>query len=259
MKQKNRRGWELLIGVLFVLNLAFPYYVHAASSAGLLYLTPGSGNYNPGDTINIQLRENSGPQVVNVAQINLSYPTSALQFISASNSSAFNIPVTNIGGGGSVQLEEASTSSNTGDQAVASMQFKVLGNGRVSININNSLVLGGGAPVNFTAAGSSYMITSPAAITPEAKSSNPPSPVHVSVPSPSASVSAVVPPTLTLPSKPASFYKMECDFDFNRRVDIFDLTQFLDHYHSHESIYDINNDAKINVLDLSVFISNYNS
>src|SRR5262249_19713978 len=93
-------------------------------------LSPSSGTYTVGNSINVTIYETSaaGDNVQGV-QANLSYNTTDLQFNSVSESgSPFTLVGQSTGGSGLVQVGEASTSTVTGQQLVAVVNFTVLNN-----------------------------------------------------------------------------------------------------------------------------------
>jgi hypothetical protein len=115
----------------------------AGNGGGELYITPPSGNYTVGDTVVFTIREDSSAVAVNAVQANISYPTATLRFLSASTASgAFTTQVQNTGGGGTVQIGAGLLAGSvTGDQIVATVTFRVVGNGSASLAfITGSLI-----------------------------------------------------------------------------------------------------------------------
>lgn len=102
---------------------------------GELYVTPGSGSYAIGSTITMVLRENSFSTAVNSFQANLTYPTDLLQFVSSDTTgTAFEIPLQNTGGSGTISISLASfDGSVTGDQLISTISFTVLAAGTANV------------------------------------------------------------------------------------------------------------------------------
>ncbi len=100
-----------------------------------LYITPATGNYNTGDTVQIAIRVNSQSTEINAVQANLTYPTNRLTYQSMSfTGSPLTTQVQQTGGSGEVRI--ASTilaSSVTGDQLVATVTFTATGAGSASV------------------------------------------------------------------------------------------------------------------------------
>jgi hypothetical protein len=88
----------------------------------------------------LQIWENSYDKTVNAVQANLTYDQAALTFtsIDASNS-AFTIQAVSKGGGGTVTIGRGQTNPLSGNQLVATVNFKVTGtSGKASVNFSSS-------------------------------------------------------------------------------------------------------------------------
>lgn len=135
---------------------------YGSAATGQVYLSPGSASINNGETRSFQVRvhPNTGADSVNTT---ISYDRSKLQFISISDSgSAFTIPLSQTGGGGTVNIQRGILGSLvSGDSLVASVKFKALaGNGSTTLNISG-YTLGGGTEDTLSPKAASVNLTSP--------------------------------------------------------------------------------------------------
>lgn len=115
-----------------------------ASGLDTLTLSPSSGSYSLSSTLVITVDENSGTDVINAAEADLSYNSSELQFVSAACSTAFSLSGSTTGGSGSVSLACAVPNNTlTGAQTVGTVTFSVIGGGTsvVTFASTSSLVL----------------------------------------------------------------------------------------------------------------------
>lgn len=132
------RSIRLLGGLLGAALLLNTYGVHAAGTASFT-MSPLSGTYKTGDTINIVLSENSGSTEINVVHVELSYDAAKLEYKSTSAaSSPFDFSAEQSGGSGKVVLTRGVSAGGkvTGTQTIASVSFLVLastGNGSISL------------------------------------------------------------------------------------------------------------------------------
>lgn len=101
-----------------------------------LYLTPATGNYNTGDTVQVVVRVDSQSTEINAVQANFTYPTNRLTYQSMSfTGSPYTTQVQQTGGSGEVRI--ASTilaDSTTGDQLVATVTFTATGAGSANLD-----------------------------------------------------------------------------------------------------------------------------
>lgn len=118
----------ILIGGITYLGIKTYQASHAASSP-TVYLNPGTGTFTTGSTVSVTIRENSGSDPVNSVQVSLKYNSDALQFSSIVEGGAFPvIAATSTGSPGIVRVGRANaTTPQVGDQAVATVNFKVIG------------------------------------------------------------------------------------------------------------------------------------
>lgn len=120
-----RRSLYALVLFLLAISPVFSGLVYAAGTAKL-YLSPDSADVSQNSSLTVSIRVNSGSEQINVVQANLSYPADKLDFVTITNSSAFSIPVgEDQGGNGSVRIGRGSLMPVSGDQLVASVEFKV--------------------------------------------------------------------------------------------------------------------------------------
>ncbi|QQS20305.1 hypothetical protein IPL85_02565 [Candidatus Saccharibacteria bacterium] len=110
----------------------------AVGKGGVLYLSPMSGSYSGGSTVNVAIRMTSGSTLVNTVQANLTYPTAQLQFGSISTvGSPFTTTIQSNGGSGSVQLGVGILAGSTfGDQLVGVITFTATAAGAATVTFN---------------------------------------------------------------------------------------------------------------------------
>jgi hypothetical protein len=129
-----------IISVLFLaLTPLLMFNKSSAADLAVFYLTPSSGTVAIGDTISIDLREDSGLINVNVAQAHMTYNTSVLQFVSVVSSNEFGVQTSGTGGGnGLVKVENGAIPAVNGDNLVATIVFKAIGGGTSGLNFDMS-------------------------------------------------------------------------------------------------------------------------
>lgn len=128
MERKEDSMMKYIVRAVLLLLLYSPlaFVSPAYAASATLYMSPSSGSVTNGNTITISISEDSGSEPVNAVQANFSYPTSELQFLSINNSSAFSVAAQSNGGNGSIQIARGALPSVTGNQLVATVQFKAL-------------------------------------------------------------------------------------------------------------------------------------
>lgn len=106
-----------------------------SSTTAEFYLNPLEVSLKTGDTLDVQIRENSYGNTVNALQANVSYSDTLLQFNSADTTGgAFTTTVQNTGGSGLFQLGVAVLGGSvTGDQLVGTIHFTALASGTASL------------------------------------------------------------------------------------------------------------------------------
>lgn len=146
---------KLLAGGLLGLLAAFLPLSTAHAAGETMYLTPSSQVAHQNGALDVTARINSGSNAVNAIQVNLSYPSSQLEFTSATPSADYEITAQNVGGGGSVKVAVASFTPKTGDHLVVTVHFKVLASsGTATISFADGTEMdGGGGPVANTQTG----------------------------------------------------------------------------------------------------------
>src|SRR3989344_7580831 len=127
----------VVITLLAAMPLLTSRLAYAASAS--LYLSPASSSVTNGSTFSVNVRENSGGDGVNAAEIHLTYPTDKMDFVSISSSSAFGIVAANSGGGGNVNIDRGATPAVTGDQLIATVRFKAkVASGSAAVSFGSS-------------------------------------------------------------------------------------------------------------------------
>lgn len=160
----------IYIAVLGAMSLALLVYKPITQAAGdvRLYLSPASASVASGETLTLNLREDSGAEPINAVSTHIYYSSSSLQFLSFTPSSQFNFPFNSFENG-VINVSQGASPPLTGDQLVATIKFKVLASsGNLSITVdpiineNNSSVLSYADSSNILTAvyGGSYGVAS---------------------------------------------------------------------------------------------------
>lgn len=106
-----------------------------AAAGGSLYMTPATGTYKVGDTITVNIRENSGSDEVLVTQADVLFVASQLQYVSMTCNGAFvDVAPPPTVTPGQVSTTCGSFTNKTGDQQVATATFKVLTSGPTTLS-----------------------------------------------------------------------------------------------------------------------------
>lgn len=141
MKIKQKRVGKVLrlFAAILLLNIALlpPSPAYAQSSAASMYLSPASGEIAEGETLTVQLLEDSGEEQANVVKANLTYAPEQLEFAGVDDSdSGFNIPVKATGENGNIEIIRGAVPAVYGEQLIIKINFKVkMQHGTTSINI----------------------------------------------------------------------------------------------------------------------------
>src|SRR5665213_1162383 len=76
-----RLAMAISVAVMTVVGLTSPYAAHAATGDAYFSLSPSSGSYTVGDNLVLTVSETStSGDNTNAVQVNLSYPSSQLQY-----------------------------------------------------------------------------------------------------------------------------------------------------------------------------------
>ncbi len=165
--QLAKRFQTVLIALITVLGLT-SFSGVAFATGPQVYLTPSSGLYQVGNSIAVQVRENSNGTAVNSAQAGITYPSS-LQLVSINGAgSAFGNDVSPASTNSEVIISRFSTNSYTTDELVATVYFKVLSAGTANLSFTTSCQVNetsdctglgsGGSSIAITTSGSSYIL-----------------------------------------------------------------------------------------------------
>lgn len=186
-----------LLGAVVFSALPAPH----AFAAGDAYFTlsPSGGSYKIGNSFTITVYEHSSAgDNVDAAGVNLSYNASLLQW-TGNSTGAFTLCGSNSGGGGSVSVQCASSSTVSGTQTVASVSFKVLASGTANVNMTSGSDIDNGSGTSVwdgslksagfsltgTTTSSGSGSTSTKSSTPSSTTSPSPAPAPKPTPSPS--------------------------------------------------------------------------
>lgn len=138
-------GLDNTVGGTYTVNVSTP-----AGPSGHIYLTPASSTVVTNTAFNVEIRENSGAATVNAVQANLTYPASSLDVIGINTSSgAFSLVAESSAINGVINIGlgiGAGTQPKTGDQPVATIQFK----SKTAIGVSNVAFAAGTAILDST-------------------------------------------------------------------------------------------------------------
>jgi hypothetical protein len=194
--------------------IVFGYLITRIFAAGsaTLYLTPASGSYAIGSSVNVQVWANTGTDPSNAVEADLSYPQAQLQFVSIDGTgSAFGIPAAGSGGSGSVTIARGVTGGQppvTGAALVATVKFNVIASGSAPITFkNSSAIVRSTDSTNIlnTTVGATYSIAAAATPTPTPVTTHTPTPTPKpgATPTPTPKPGTTATPTTT-PTSSAS-------------------------------------------------------
>jgi hypothetical protein len=117
----------LLVGAISYIGIKTYQDSHAATSPAI-YVNPGSGTLTAGSNVSVTLRENSGTDPVNTVQVSINYDSNQLQYTSIVEGGKFpTVAATNTSTPGVVRVARATDTPVTGDNAVVTVNFKVIG------------------------------------------------------------------------------------------------------------------------------------
>jgi hypothetical protein len=166
MKKITKIGLSgLMIITLGISAVIISHLVFAAGTASLS-LTPASATFSQGDTVSVNIYEDSGSDTVNAAQANFSYPANLLSFVGITDSPAFGVVAQNSGGAGNVQVARGATTAVSGNQLVATVRFTASASGQATLSFT-----GGSAVVRSTDNGAEALTTNGATYTINGRSS----------------------------------------------------------------------------------------
>jgi len=134
---KIARGTLSIILILAVSFLALGQALAAGSAT--LSISPSSGSYKKGSDFSIVVHANSGSAAVNAIEVGLSYNTSLIDYVSASipDTFGFNKNITQVGTPICITVATLG-STMTGDQTVATVNFRAKAAGTVNFSFINS-------------------------------------------------------------------------------------------------------------------------
>jgi hypothetical protein len=137
MKIKFLKYIVLVISFFSVLFIPLTTYADSPS----IYLSSNISTVAEGGSLIVAVYMNGGGQPINAVSVNLSYPTSQLQYIGLSYSgSPFNIATPSDGGGsGSVSIQNGTISPVSGSALIATVTFHALvSSGSAAISVSGS-------------------------------------------------------------------------------------------------------------------------
>lgn len=104
-----------------------------------LYFSPASKDLSVGDEFSVEVRADSGKTDINAVQANFSYPADKLELVNVdANASPFTTEAQNIAGDGKVTLARGIIGKLSGDQLVATINFKAKAGGTASLAFSKS-------------------------------------------------------------------------------------------------------------------------
>ncbi len=130
-----RSGLYFLLAATLLTALVPMSVVHAAGDASFS-VSPTGGSYDVGSKLVVTVSEtSSATDNTNSIQANLSYNTSLLTYKSIMLTGPFKLCGQESGGGGSVTIDCASTSAQTGTQSIAQITFTVISTGSAAVSM----------------------------------------------------------------------------------------------------------------------------
>jgi hypothetical protein len=192
-----------IIRILSVaLIAAIPLLLKSSLSAAFspsMSLTPSSATVAIGDTVNVNVYEDSGTQDVNGVQAHLSYNANIFDFISITSSPAFSTDTSGTGGGsGAVRIERGAFPAVTGNQLVGTVTLKAKAGGTSALSFDSASYVWpasgpqANTPIAVTGTNGSYTVPSP-----PPPPTPPPSPTPTPSPTPSPSAADTTAPTIS--------------------------------------------------------------
>ncbi len=190
----------VIVGLILIMLIAYPLITNKEASAstqrGSLYLTSSNSKASLGNLVTLTVFENSEQTPVNGVQVNLTYPSNILSFVSYnSNGLPFNYPgPTPATTQSSFNYAIFSTTPLTGNRAVVNVVFRVVGYGSANVSLANSIVSSSnGLNIGDTLNGTNITVAKPV-IVPPIVVIKPTHPVH--------SVKSTQVPSITQESQP---------------------------------------------------------
>lgn len=183
MKQLKNIALALVLVLSGILTLAIHGHTQAAGSGTVdLTLTSSSYTYKVGDSVTVDVYEDSGADQVSTLDANFTYPTNILSFVSITGGPAFDTDAQDCPNPsstnpscqalGTVKIGRGADVYPTGKKLVASVLFTVVGAGTANLNWDSSTVVNhpvaqGAPPSTPTAAqlneqNATYTTTAPA-------------------------------------------------------------------------------------------------
>jgi len=139
---KNRP--KIFVAILFIIIFAtigtVLYTLSRAIGTATFTISPSSSALNVGSTLTITITENSGSDLINAVQADLTYDQTKLQFVSIDTTVGVfnNMVVQKTGGNGVVNISAAVSPSVSGSQVVARITFTTIASGAAAINFANT-------------------------------------------------------------------------------------------------------------------------
>ncbi|HEY2004362.1 MAG TPA: carboxypeptidase-like regulatory domain-containing protein [Candidatus Saccharimonadia bacterium] len=203
------RHWVILAGVVITCAslLAFKY-VNASGDA-TFGLSPSSGSFGSGATINLAISETSSAgDNTNAVQVNLSFPAS-LQWQSSTLTGPFTLCAQNAHTATTVSLACASGTAQSGTQAIATISFVVVGTGSATVAMTSGSDIdntSGSSVFSGTLPSANYTLPAPATPSPTPTSTATPKPsgAGIKTPTPSPMPSSTATPKASTTPAPAS-------------------------------------------------------
>ena len=156
----------ILIPITVITVLVARDFRSRAFSVPTLYLSPASQSLEPGSEFSIEVREDTLNQAINAVQANLSYDDSKIDLISIDPSNIFEFQLENTGRDGEIRMGRGSFTPRTGEQIVATLNFRVktnaVGSSSIAFITGSSLVTSdGNYDILENTVGGNYNIVKP--------------------------------------------------------------------------------------------------
>lgn len=110
---------------LFLVCIPETIYAHPGDGKAQVHLVSQNATLSSGQTVTVYVKIDSGTNPVNAVQVNILYPANKLDFVSIDAlKSAFDIQAENNGGGGIVKMGRGIIKPVSGEQLVATVNFR---------------------------------------------------------------------------------------------------------------------------------------